>query len=94
MDKLLGFICSVLDCYFDELKSERRGEISKKRRIAILVLFCVGYKKSEISRILNKNLSSVCEALKNVSPEERIQAFTITKGYQEWKKCVENDFFN
>lgn len=92
--QLLNFTCSVLNCYLDEIKGERRGDVSKKRRITALVLLLGGLSKTEISMLLNKNLSSVCQSLKNITEEERLKAVLIIKGYQEWKKCVEKDFFN
>lgn len=94
MEKLLSFICAELDCYLDEIRSNCRGKISKKRKILILVLIYCGYSLSEISKAIFKNISSINLAHKSASEEEKQIAFTIIENYKNWLKYVDKTNFS
>lgn len=94
MEKLLSFICAELDCYLDEIRSNCRGKISKKRKILILVLIYCGYSLSEISKAIFKDISSINYAHKSASLEDKQTAFLIISRYNKWKKYVDNQNFS
>lgn len=90
MEQLLSFICCELNCYLDELKGTRRGDISVKRRVAILVLLLTGLKTKQIATVLNKNESSITTAKKIASFDEKLLAEKLLLNYYIWLKGIKN----
>lgn len=92
--RFLNFLCSELKCYLDELKSDRRGDVSKKRKLIIIALSMYGLDKSEICKLLNKDYSSVYQALKKIKPEDTEEVALLTQKFNDWEKNVYNKLFS
>lgn len=90
MFQLLAYICCELDCYLDELKGNRRGNVSSKRRVAILALFYSGVKLNDIAQLINKDRSSLNYALKQATSTERALAENILLNFSNWQNRVLN----
>jgi hypothetical protein len=89
IEEILSFVCCELDCYLDELKGTRRGEISKKRKLAVLVLVWKNLKKSEIAKILNKDVSSIKSIINNSNLADYIEAKELLRKYNMWKNYAQ-----
>lgn len=90
MEKLLSFACDELDCFLDEIKSKRRGAVSAKRKIIVLLLLFSGVSIIEISKTIYKDISSINYISKKATYEEKMKAQNILRKYNEWKKRVYN----
>lgn len=90
MEQLLSFLCCELDCYLDELKGTRRGDVSVKRRVAILVLLLIGVKTRQIATLLHKNESSITTAKKIASFDEKLLAEKLLLNYYIWLRGIKN----
>lgn len=90
MFQLLAYICCELDCYLDELKGNRRGSISSKRRVAIFALFYSGVKLNDIAQLLNKDRSSLNYAIKKATSTERALAENLLLNFSNWQNRVLN----
>ena len=88
MNELLSFLCCELDCYLDEIKGERRGETSKKRKLIVLVLVWKNLTVTEIAKILNKDKSSIRTIVKNSNVGDYFAAKELLRKYEMWKKCT------
>lgn len=94
IEEILSFVCCELDCYLDELKGTRRGEISKKRKLAVLVLVWKNLTKSEISKILNKDVSSIKSIVNKSNLADYIEAKELLRKYDVWKKYTQLQNFS
>lgn len=85
MEKLLSFLCCELDCYLDEIKGDRRGKISKKRKLIVLALVWKNLTTTEIAEILSKDRSSIRTIVKNSSVFDYLEAKELLRKYEIWK---------
>ena len=84
MNKLLGYTCAELNCYLDDLKGSKRSDISRKRKIATLVLMLSGMEWNEIATLLNKDRSTLQEAEKKADFHDKALAEAIYLNFWNW----------
>ena len=84
MNRLLGYTCAELNCYLDDLKSSKRSEVSRKRKIATMVLRLSGMSWKEIAVLLNKDRSTLQEAEKKADYNDRMLAEAIYLNFWNW----------
>ena len=90
MKNLLGFVCAELDCYLDDLKGQCRGEMSKKRKLAVLSLVWKNATVTQIAELLNKDKSSIRTIVKNSNLGDYFKASQLVKKYEMWKNYTQD----
>lgn len=94
MNELLSFLCCELDCYLDELKGDRRGDVSRKRKMAVLALVWKNQTTTQIAMLLNKDKSTIRGIIKNSNLADYIEAKELVNKYDMWKNYSQTEKFS